>query len=105
MAVQNKCTVVNLRKESYDVYIGRPSEFGNPYSVQKFGREGCIEMYRTHFECRILNDLEFRSLILSVAGKRLGCFCSPLTCHGNVIADWVNGQCCSDQGLEQMKLW
>ena len=90
----NKCTVVNLRSSPYDVYIGRPSEFGNPYSVQTHGREGCIELYREHFSCRIENDLAFRTLVLDLAGKRLGCFCAPKACHGNVIADWVNSQCC-----------
>lgn len=96
----NKCTVVNLRSSPYDVYIGRPSEFGNPYAVGNHGRDRCIELYREHFLGRIENDLAFRTLVLSLAGKRLGCFCRPLACHGDVIAEWVNSQCREEQQTE-----
>lgn len=37
-----KTTVVNLRSEPYDVFIGRPGYFGNQYSVQEFGRMEAI---------------------------------------------------------------
>ena len=35
--VNSKTRVVNCKKEPYDVYIGRPSKWGNPF---KIGRDG-----------------------------------------------------------------
>ncbi len=97
-------TVVNIRRESYDVYIGRAGKghngyFGNPFTVQKHGK-AALEMYETHFTVRIAHDPEFRRRVFELAGKRLGCFCAPpggLTaedkpyrCHGQIIAAWVD---------------
>jgi hypothetical protein len=84
------CTVVNLRAAPYEVYIGRPGPFGNPYSVAKHGRDGALELYRAHFAQRIETDAAFRESVAKLAGKSLGCFCKPAACHGDVIAAWVN---------------
>ena len=102
-----RTTVVNLRKEDYDVYIGRAGRgqdgyFGNPFQVSEGGREACIEKYREYFFDRIANDREFKERVLALRGKTLGCFCKPEACHGDVIADYVNGvglKCsnCDDQ--------
>lgn len=87
---------VNLRREPYDVYIGRAGKgqdgyFGNPYSVQQYG-ERALSLYASHFQRRLDNDHEFRRRVLELRGKRLGCFCKPRPCHGDVIATWVNEQ-------------
>ena len=34
-----KTKVVNLYKERFDVFIGRPSKWGNPFTIKKFGRK------------------------------------------------------------------
>lgn len=83
-------TVVNVKTEKCDVYIGRPSVFGNPFSVYKYGRKQCIEKYRQYFELLIKHDPKFREKVLSLKGKKLGCFCKPLECHGDVIAEYVD---------------
>ncbi|MEP0357399.1 DUF4326 domain-containing protein [Paraglaciecola sp.] len=28
--------------------------------------------------------------VYKLAGKRLGCFCKPSACHGDVLADFLN---------------
>ena len=39
--------VVHCKKEKYDVYIGRPSKWGNPFTIGIHGtREQVIQMYR-----------------------------------------------------------
>jgi len=91
-----ECTVVNLRAESFDVYIGRAQDkvrgrFGNPFSVEEHGRERALELYREYFLRRVGVDPTFRRDVLALAGKRLGCFCKPAECHGDIIAAWVNG--------------
>lgn len=82
--------VVNLRKESYDVYIGRGSPFGNPYHVKVYGRAGCIELYARWFYQRLRNDVTFVEQVESLRGKTLGCYCKPLDCHGDIIVEFLN---------------
>lgn len=86
------CSVVNVRTTACDVYIGRPSIFGNPYTVAKHGRDAALALFRKYFASRIQTDHEYRARVVSLTGKRLGCFCKPLQCHGDVIAEWVNRQ-------------
>lgn len=100
---QEVTVVVNFRQEPCDVKITRkpdnsipdPPEFGcfgNPFPVKKYGRARCLELYRQYFLDRIENDETFRKAVLSLKGKRLGCFCKPLPCHGDVIKEWLDSQ-------------
>lgn len=88
--------VVNLRREPYDVYIGRAGRgedgyFGNPFPLRsEADRPAVIEKYRRYFYDRIAKDPEFRRRVEALRGKRLGCFCAPEPCHGDVIADYLN---------------
>lgn len=78
--------VVNIQKESYDVYIGRPSEWGNPFIIGVNGdRDQVIEMYKEH----ILNSPELLEKLYTLKGMRLGCWCKPLACHGDVLVALV----------------
>jgi len=89
-------TVVNKKTgEPYDIYIGRPSFFGNPYKVGDTtwdgihisSREAALELYERLMWKRLndenmtwwLHELE------KMRGKRLGCWCKPLPCHGDVL--------------------
>ena len=92
-------TVVNLRKDEYDVYIGRgrkglipdPPEygcFGNPFD--KNTRSKNIADFKEYFDSRIKNDPKFKEAILTLKDKRIACFCKPLPCHGDVIAEWLD---------------
>ena len=59
--------VVNIRHAACDVYIGRAGHgedgyFGNP----------------------------FRQRIHALKGKRLGCFCKPYPCHGDIIKEYLD---------------
>ena len=82
--------VVNKYREAYDVYIGRPSIFGNPFSVKEYGREGCIAKYKDYFYERIASDVKFKEAVLKLKDKTLGCFCKPLACHGDVIKEYLD---------------
>ncbi len=77
-------SVVNKYKDHYDVYIGRGSKWGNPFRIGDHGdREDVIEQYRKWIQTRpdLLDSLE------ELRGKRLGCFCKPKACHGDVLID------------------
>jgi hypothetical protein len=82
--------VVNKRnKEPYDVYIGRGTPFGNKYEIGKDGtRNDVIAKYREWFHKK-LADPWFRDRVLELRGKRLGCWCKPDPCHGDVIVEWL----------------
>ncbi len=88
-------TVRNKKKnEEFDVYIGRGSRWGNPFEIghgpNGDSRAEVIEKYRQYFEEKIWADPVHRSALLSLRGYRLGCFCTPLPCHGDVIAAYLN---------------
>ncbi len=92
---QAKTTVVNIRAEEYNVYIGRKGKgedgyFGNQFDMRNFSRKKCLELYAENFYQRIKNDSIFREKILALRGKVLGCFCKPQDCHGDIIAEYVN---------------
>lgn len=76
--------VVNLRNEPFDVYIGRPSKWGNPYRIGKDGtRDEVIAKYRQH----ILSTPTLLAALPELRGRRLGCWCWPLPCHGDVLVE------------------
>lgn len=78
--------VVNIVHSPYDVYIGRPSKWGNPFVIGVDGsRNECIAKFRRY----ITTDSELLSCIMELDGKILGCHCHPLPCHGDVLVDMV----------------
>ena len=81
--------VVNKYRESYDVYIGRGSVWGNPFTVKEFGRDRCIEMYREYIIKQLDQDPELVQELLALKGKTLGCFCKPQSCHGDILVDLI----------------
>lgn len=82
--------VVNKYKEKYDVYIGRGSLWGNPFIIGEHGtREEVIAQYKIYFDDKILNDPKFKEETLKLNGKKLGCFCAPKPCHGDIIKEWL----------------
>ena len=92
--------VINLKSETqfkgiksaptYE-YIGRGSYWGNPYSMYEEGedRRDVIRKFRYDFERDIFPNKDKKE-IYKLAGKRLGCFCKPDECHGDVLADYLN---------------
>lgn len=93
-------TAVNLRKEKYDVYCGRGSIFGNPYThlpIEKTKAqfqvktiEEAIQKYREYFYNKIENDSDFLDAVLRLKDKKLGCYCAPNPCHVDIIAEFLN---------------
>ena len=86
-----KTKVVHCKKEKYDVYIGRPSIFGNPFEIGKDGtRKEVIKLYKKHFYYLLEKDERFKWEVLGLKGKTLGCWCKPQDCHGDVIVEYLN---------------
>jgi len=83
------CSVVHFRKDPYDVYIGRGSKWGNPFShkedtLAKFqvgSRKEAIEKYEEWIKAQphLMESLH------ELKDKTLGCWCKPQSCHGDVL--------------------
>ena len=82
--------VVHCKKDKYDVYIGRPSKWGNPFKVGVHGtQEECVNLFKKwihmpqqkHLRIDAKNELK---------EKILGCWCYPKKCHGEVLIDMAN---------------
>lgn len=84
-----KTKVVNIKNSSFDVYIGRGKgcRFGNPF---KIGQDGSRADVIKKYEKWILNQPDVLKLFPKLRGKKLGCYCSPLACHGNIIVKLLN---------------
>jgi len=82
--------VVHCKKEKYDVYIGRPSIFGNPFTIGKDGdREKVINLFRSYFYNRLDYDIDFKTEVEKLKGKILACWCKPEACHGDIIIEYL----------------
>ncbi|WP_455622779.1 DUF4326 domain-containing protein [Parabacteroides sp.] len=92
----SKTKVVNIRKENYDVYIGRAGYgkdgyFGNPFRLDPSMPKGStLDNYKKYFYHRLSIDEEFRKRIGELQGKTLGCFCKPNHCHGDIIKEYLD---------------
>jgi hypothetical protein len=86
--------IVHCKKEPYDVYIGRGSKWGNPFThkhgtIARFvvdTRNEAIECY----EVWIREQPELMASLPKLVGKTLGCYCVPKRCHGEVLIKIVN---------------
>lgn len=81
--------VVHCQRERFDVYIGRPSKWGNPFHIKPgFSRTDVIRLYRAWLEHNRPDLIDAAKIELR--GKILGCYCAPLPCHGDVLAELAN---------------
>jgi hypothetical protein len=100
--------VVHCKKEDFDIYIGRKfsgMHFGNPFSfggkskIAKLDfptRKECIDAFRKWMMGTDYQDIEpeRRKWILAnisiLRDKKIGCFCSPERCHGDVYVELLD---------------
>lgn len=87
--------VVHCKKSEYDVYIGRPSKFGNPFSH----KEGTLAAFRTETRQEAIQKFEewlqtqpqlIQDIKRELRNKTLGCFCVPAPCHGDILMKIAN---------------
>lgn len=98
--------VVHCKRSEYDVYIGRPGKWGNPFMIDEdHNRDDVIQMYKEWLngEREIslitaksmgndfrLNPPTIEEIQKELKGKILGCWCSPRKCHGDILAEIAN---------------
>jgi hypothetical protein len=79
-----KTQVVHCKQDKYDVYIGRPGKWGNPFIIGRDGtREEVVAKFKAYIQGRpdLIRDLN------EIQGKTLGCWCKPQACHGDILAE------------------
>ena len=85
-------TVVNRKRERYDIYIGRPTIWGNPYSHDPSSKQakfkvGTRKEAVQKYEEWIRSKPDLMKLAKQeLKGKILGCWCKPDLCHGDILA-------------------
>ncbi len=86
-------TVVNKNKEQFDIYIGRGSKWGNPFTHIKDKHTKAVFVVNTRSEAIdkykewINSQPELLNALEELRDKRLGCFCKPKTCHGDILVE------------------
>ncbi len=97
---KQQTVVVNVAKkygEKDYVYIGRhchytghkQSIWHNPFRIDKNdnqGRQKALERYEDH----VRNNASLLVKLSELKGKRLGCWCKPLPCHGDVLVKLIH---------------
>lgn len=103
-AASARAEVVNVRDSDFDKYIGRAaprakdlrchqtSLWANPYS-DVYGARRAVAMaeYRQSLRERLSGPRrdEWLFQLRLLRGKRLGCWCKPKRCHGDVIVEAI----------------
>lgn len=96
--------VVNKELEPFDVYIGRGSAFGNPFSVHngEYTLEDSLRLYEHYIFDKIMTEPVFKKKMKTLEGKKLGCFCKKsktgtpeyehdtTPCHGDILVKLLN---------------
>lgn len=80
--------VVHCKRSAFDLYIGRPSRWGNPFSI---GRDGSRAEVIEKYEAWLLTQPTLLRDLPTLRGKTLGCWCSPQRCHGEVLVRLAGG--------------
>jgi len=89
-------------KDKNNVYIGRSgivfidnkryppngSIWANPYKVVNSNREMCIRNYEIYIREKIEKEYGIDEL-MKLEGKKLGCWCHPNKCHGDILVKLI----------------
>ena len=74
--------VVHCKRQRFDVYIGRPSKWGNPFVI---GKDGSRDEVIKKYEAWLGTQPNLLVALPELRGKVLGCWCAPQACHGDVL--------------------
>jgi hypothetical protein len=88
--------VVNVRNGApCDVYVGRGSIWGNPFSHLDESKYDVIKVATraeaiAKYEEYLLASSELMNHLSELRGKKLGCWCAPYPCHAEVLVRYAN---------------
>jgi hypothetical protein len=71
-------------------YPPRDSVFANPFKTGRDGsRSEVIAKYRSYLQTAIDQGKITKEDLEALRGKRLGCWCKPEACHGDVLVEMI----------------
>ncbi len=74
------------RPQPGDIYIGRPSKWGNPFRMRgEHDRIRVIAQYRDRLVDRLRTGSLTRDELAELHGHPLACWCIPRACHGDPL--------------------
>lgn len=91
-------TIVNIKKHKCDIYIGRGSKWGNPFTHIKNKNTKALYIVDTRDEAIlkykewILSQQHLLDSLHELKDKRLGCYCKPKSCHGDILIELIEEQ-------------
>jgi hypothetical protein len=74
--------------------VDRRSRFGNPFKLVENGgevenRERSVALYEGWFRGNLVEDQDFAESVQELYGERLGCWCLPRRCHGEILLRYL----------------
>jgi Domain of unknown function (DUF4326) len=67
----------------------RPGKWGNPFTVEEYGREAAIQHYKDWLAKK--DATELREYLAPLRGKNLACWCRlDEACHADVLLELAN---------------
>lgn len=86
--------VVHMKRETFDVYVGRPSKWGNPFSFKEGTTAEFVVATRDEAVDRYAEWIKTQPHLMEalpeLRGKTLGCWCAPRRCHADVLLALAN---------------
>ena len=87
------CEIVNINSE-YDIYVGRPNKWGNPYShLDKSLAEYKVESVDDalkKYEEYLLNNKKLFDSLSELKYKKIACWCKTKKCHAYILKKYVD---------------
>lgn len=98
--------VVNRKKSAFDVYVGRPSQWGNPFShlsdsLAEFKTATHAEAVAAYWPW-LLKQRHLLMQVHELKGMVLGCWCRPKDCHADFLAKLADAGPFTLTGLDQV---
>lgn len=77
------------RKPENTAVVARPSRWGNPFTVEEFGRHEAVRRYEQMIRWKLGDDPH---LLENLRGKNLACWCpfDDGPCHADVLLEIAN---------------
>jgi hypothetical protein len=88
LGMEAQTRVVHCKREAFDIYIGRPSKWGNPFSI---GKDGDRREVLSKYTAWIVTQKHLMESLHELRGQVLGCWCAPNPCHGHILAHLAAG--------------
>jgi len=67
-------------------YPNHDSIWANPYKIGKNGtREDVLNQYELYIRNKLQNQPDLKEELMKLKNKKLGCWCFPEPCHGDVL--------------------